>query len=103
VFGPDAATPEIYESVVKPLVPWAWGGGVGTMFAYGQTGSGKTYTVSGLERHVAETLMDGSLDGERKIHISVIELAGQTAFGRIVSCIRADGIVCTNKSPPQTC
>ncbi|AEO68342.1 uncharacterized protein THITE_2049700 [Thermothielavioides terrestris NRRL 8126] len=80
VFGPDAATPEIYESVVKPLVPWAWGGGVGTMFAYGQTGSGKTYTVSGLERHVAETLMDGSLDGERKIHISVIELAGQTAF-----------------------
>ncbi|KAJ4291274.1 hypothetical protein N0V88_006276 [Collariella sp. IMI 366227] len=50
------------------------------MFAYGQTGSGKTFTVSGLERHVAETLMDGSLDGERKIFISIVELAGQTAY-----------------------
>ncbi|KAL2021906.1 hypothetical protein VTK56DRAFT_6501 [Thermocarpiscus australiensis] len=80
VFGPDATTAAIYDSLVKPLVPWAWGGGVGTMFAYGQTGSGKTFTVSGLERHVAETLMDGSLEGERKIYISIIELAGQTAY-----------------------
>lgn len=52
------------------------------MFAYGQTGSGKTFTVSGLEEHVAETLMDGTLEGERKLCMSVIELAGQTAFGR---------------------
>jgi kinesin family protein 2/24 len=82
VFGPDATTADIYESLVKPLVPWAWGGGIGTMFAYGQTGSGKTFTVSGLEQLVAETLMDGSLDGERKIHICIIELAGQTAYGK---------------------
>ncbi|KAK3305967.1 P-loop containing nucleoside triphosphate hydrolase protein [Chaetomium strumarium] len=80
VFGPESTTAEIYESLVKPLVPWAWGGGVGTMFAYGQTGSGKTFTVSGLEKHVAETLMDGSLEGERKVYMSIIELAGQTAY-----------------------
>jgi kinesin family protein 2/24 len=86
VFGPDATTGEIYETMVKPLVPWAWGGGVGTMFAYGQTGSGKTFTVSGLERHVAETLLGGSLDGERKIYMSVIELAGQTAYGESYAC-----------------
>ncbi|GAB1317016.1 hypothetical protein MFIFM68171_07226 [Madurella fahalii] len=81
VFGPDATSAEVYGALVKPLVPWAWGGGIGTMFAYGQTGSGKTFTVSDLERHVAETLMDGSLDGERKIYISIIELAGQVANG----------------------
>ncbi|KAH6847763.1 P-loop containing nucleoside triphosphate hydrolase protein [Chaetomium sp. MPI-CAGE-AT-0009] len=80
LYGPDATTSQIYEELVKPLVPWAWGGGIATMFAYGQTASGKTMTVSGLERHVAETLMDGSLDGERKISMSIIELAGQTAY-----------------------
>lgn len=81
VFGPDSTTAEIYDSLVKPLVPWAWGGGIGTMFAYGQTASGKTLTVTGIEKLVAEDLMDGSLDGDRKISISIIELAGQTAYG----------------------
>ncbi|KAK3902481.1 kinesin-like protein Klp59C [Staphylotrichum tortipilum] len=80
VFGPDSTSSEIYESLVKPLVPWAWSGGVSTLFAYGQTGSGKTYTVSALERFVAETLMDGSMEGERLINVSIIELAGQTAY-----------------------
>ncbi|KAH6623175.1 P-loop containing nucleoside triphosphate hydrolase protein [Chaetomium tenue] len=80
MYGPDATTGHIYKDLVHPLVPWAWGGGVGTMFAYGQTASGKTLTVSGLQRHVAETLMDGSLEGERKISMSIIELAGQTAY-----------------------
>lgn len=81
MFGPDSTSAEIYESLVKPLVPWAWGGGVSTLFAYGQTGSGKTFTVSALERSVADTLMDGSLEGERTINVSIIELAGQTAYG----------------------
>ncbi|KAK0654159.1 P-loop containing nucleoside triphosphate hydrolase protein, partial [Cercophora samala] len=80
VFGPESTTKEIYNDIIQPLVPWAWGGGVSTMFAYGQTGSGKTFTVSGLEEYVAETLMDGGLEGERKLYMSVIELAGQTAF-----------------------
>ncbi|KAK0713351.1 P-loop containing nucleoside triphosphate hydrolase protein [Lasiosphaeria miniovina] len=79
VFGPDSTTNQIYESLVKPLVPWAWSGGVSTLFAYGQTGSGKTYTVSGLQRHVAGTLMGGAMEAERKVHICIIELAGQTA------------------------
>jgi kinesin family protein 2/24 len=82
LFGPDATTVEIYDALIKPLVPWAWGGGISTMFAYGQTGSGKTFTVSDLERRVAGALMDGSLEGERKIYISIIELAGQTAYGK---------------------
>ncbi|KAK4452242.1 kinesin-like protein Klp59C [Podospora aff. communis PSN243] len=80
VFGPESTTSEIYNELVQPLVPWAWGGGVGTLFAYGQTGSGKTFTVSGLERHIAETLMSGSLEGDRKINVCIIELAGQLAF-----------------------
>lgn len=82
LYGPAVTTSQIYDELVQPLVPWAWGGGIGTMFAYGQTSSGKTLTVSGLERHVADTLMDGSLEGERNISISIIELAGQTAFGK---------------------
>ncbi|KAK4166877.1 kinesin-like protein Klp59C [Cladorrhinum sp. PSN259] len=80
VFGSDSTTAQIYDSLVQPLIPWAWGGGVATLFAYGQTGSGKTFTVSGLERHVADTLLDGSLEGERSIYICIIELAGQTAY-----------------------
>ena len=82
VYGPSSDSAKIYQALVKPLVPWAWDGGVGTLFAYGQTGSGKTYTVSSLERDVAETLMDGSLEGQRDIYISIIELAGQTAYGK---------------------
>lgn len=58
---------------------WAWGGGVSTVFAYGQTGSGKTYTVSALERLVASTLTGGALEGRREMHVSIIELAGNTA------------------------
>ncbi|KAK3386173.1 P-loop containing nucleoside triphosphate hydrolase protein [Podospora didyma] len=80
VFGPYTSTSTIYKSLVQPLVPWAWGGGVGTLFSYGQTGSGKTFTVSGLERHVGDTLMSGTLEGERKVYMCIIELAGQTAY-----------------------
>ncbi|KAI8659679.1 Kinesin motor domain-containing protein [Fusarium sp. Ph1] len=80
VFGSDDTTEAIYKELVKPLVPWAWGGGVSTMFAYGQTGSGKTYTVSGLERLIAETLFLDEVEGTRSIFISIIELAGNSAF-----------------------
>ncbi|KAK4119150.1 P-loop containing nucleoside triphosphate hydrolase protein [Parathielavia appendiculata] len=80
VFGPEDSTADVYESVVKPIVPWAWGGGIATVFCYGQTASGKSYTTAGLEKCVAESLMGGSLDGERKIYISVVELAGRTAY-----------------------
>ncbi|KAF4450841.1 hypothetical protein F53441_6064 [Fusarium austroafricanum] len=81
VFNCDDTTEGIYQELVKPLVPWAWSGGVSTMFAYGQTGSGKTHTVSGLERLIAETLFLGDVEaqGTRNIFISIIELAGNSA------------------------
>ncbi|KAF6828757.1 diatom spindle kinesin 1 (kinesin motor domain containing protein) [Colletotrichum plurivorum] len=79
-YGPKSTSEEIYRDLVQPLVPWAWAGGISTMFAYGQTGSGKTFTVSAIEKLVAESLMRGDLDGERKVYACIIELAGQAAF-----------------------
>ncbi|KAL8288418.1 hypothetical protein RB597_000503 [Gaeumannomyces tritici] len=81
-FGPEDTTDAIYSSVVQQLVPWAWSGGVGTLFAYGQTSSGKTFTVSGLERLVARSLFDlgGATDGDRQIYASIVELAGNSAL-----------------------
>jgi kinesin family protein 2/24 len=62
------------------LVPFAWNGGIGTLFAYGQTGSGKTFTVSQLEKLVAMSLMDGSLEGQRQVYMTIIDLAGNSAY-----------------------
>lgn len=72
---------------MQPLVPWAWGGGIGTLFAYGQTGSGKTYTISHLEKLVIQSLMDGKLEGARNIYITIFELAGNTAHGKLAAQI----------------
>ncbi|KAM0505750.1 hypothetical protein ACHAP8_001982 [Fusarium lateritium] len=80
VFNSDDTTDDIYQELVEPLVPWAWGGGVSTMFAYGQTGSGKTHTVSGLERLITETLFSKGIHGKRNIYVSIIELAGNSTF-----------------------
>jgi Kinesin-like protein len=80
VFGPDRDTESIYEDLVQPLLPWIWQGHVGTLFAYGQTGSGKTYSVSGIERLIASALFDGTLEGQRRLHVSIFELAGNSAF-----------------------
>lgn len=65
---------------MKDLISFAWNGGIGTLFAYGQTGSGKTFTISRLEQLAIQTLLDGSLDGARKIYVTIIELAGNAAF-----------------------
>jgi kinesin family protein 2/24 len=81
VYCPEADTDSLYRDLVGPLVPYAWNGGVGTLFAYGQTGSGKTHTVGELEKLVASTLMDGGLEGPRNIHFCAFELAGNTAYG----------------------
>ncbi|KAH7152229.1 P-loop containing nucleoside triphosphate hydrolase protein [Dactylonectria estremocensis] len=79
VYDTDSNTEHIYQDVVKPLVPWAWNGGIGTLFAYGQTGSGKTYTISRLERLVADELLSGSFEGQRNVYVTIIELAGNAA------------------------
>ncbi|KAK7429402.1 hypothetical protein QQZ08_003994 [Neonectria magnoliae] len=81
IYQADAPTEDIYVDAVKPLVPWAWNGGIGTLFAYGQTGSGKTHTVSHMERLVADEMLGGSLDGERNVYVTIIELAGNAAHG----------------------
>ncbi|KAL4867264.1 P-loop containing nucleoside triphosphate hydrolase protein [Aspergillus spectabilis] len=79
-FGPEATTPEIYDEVVKPLLPWVQQGKIGTLFAYGQTGSGKTFTVSGLERLIASSMFEGDQASQRKIYICFVELAGNSAY-----------------------
>ncbi|PHH50498.1 Diatom spindle kinesin-1 [Ceratocystis fimbriata CBS 114723] len=79
-FGPDASTDRIYNEVVQSLLPWAWNGGIGTLFAYGQTGSGKTYTISRLEQLVANELMSGRLEGDRVVNVTIIELVGKNAY-----------------------
>ncbi|KAH7083997.1 P-loop containing nucleoside triphosphate hydrolase protein [Paraphoma chrysanthemicola] len=80
LYDSTSTTDEIYDDLVHDLVPFAWSGGIGTLFAYGQTGSGKTFTISRLEELVAETLMKGSLEGGRDIYMTFIELAGNAAF-----------------------
>ncbi|KAF1916479.1 P-loop containing nucleoside triphosphate hydrolase protein [Ampelomyces quisqualis] len=80
LFGSESTTEEIYEDLAADLVQFAWDGGIATLFAYGQTGSGKTFTISRLEELVAETLMNGSMKGEREIHMTMIDLAGNSAF-----------------------
>jgi kinesin family protein 2/24 len=81
VYGPQDVTDAIYDGLVAPLLPLAWGGGIGTLFAYGQTGSGKTFTVSGIEKIVARELMSGKFEGERTICVSMVELAGSLSHG----------------------
>ncbi|KAJ5971515.1 uncharacterized protein N7479_001433 [Penicillium vulpinum] len=66
--------------MLRPLLPFVWEGGIGTLFAFGQTGSGKTYTISEVERLLAETLFDGAWATQRKLHVSMFELAGNSAY-----------------------
>jgi len=85
-YGPQATTEQLYEQHIRKLVPWAWNGGVGTVFAYGQTGSGKTYTVSAIERLVAHELFSG-VEGERRVYLSIVELAGNAACGELTTTL----------------
>ncbi|KAK8931546.1 Diatom spindle kinesin-1 [Metarhizium anisopliae] len=78
-FTSQADTGEIYDSLVADLVAFASNGGVGTLFAYGQTGSGKTFTISQLEQLVAMSLMEGNDTSQRQVHMTIIDLAGNSA------------------------
>ncbi|KAJ5170016.1 uncharacterized protein N7500_002799 [Penicillium coprophilum] len=66
--------------MLEPLLPSVWGGGIGTLFAFGQTGSGKTHTISEMERLLPETLFDGAWSTQRKLFVSMFELAGNCAY-----------------------
>ncbi|WPG98227.1 P-loop containing nucleoside triphosphate hydrolase protein [Acrodontium crateriforme] len=79
VYRPGATTEEIYDSKISNMVSLAWNGGIGTLFAYGQTGSGKTYTISRIQQLVSESLME-SLEGQKHVSMSIIDLAGNSAF-----------------------
>lgn len=80
IFGTTSTTEKIYQDLIADLVPYAWNGGIGTLFAYGQTGSGKTFTISKVEELIAETIMSGDLLGDREVHMTIIDLAGNAAF-----------------------
>jgi kinesin family protein 2/24 len=80
LFNSQTTTEEIYKNLVWDLVPFAWNGGIGSIFTYGQTVSGKTFTVSRLEQLVAKSLMDGSLEGQRHVYITIVDLAGNLAY-----------------------
>jgi len=80
LFSAQASTEDIYDHLVAHLVPFVLEGNIGTLFAYGQTGSGKTFTVSRLEQLVVESLMDGRLGNQKQVYISIIELAGNSAY-----------------------
>lgn len=82
VYGPNQTSKDVYDGLVATLVPWAWGGGISTLFAYGQTGSGKTHSVSELEKLTAADLMNGNLEGNRDVYICAFELVGKEAFGK---------------------
>lgn len=80
LFGSESTTEEIYDSLVADLVPFAWEGGIATLFAYGQTGSGKTYTISRIQQLVAEAVMEGNFQGEREVYLTIIDIAGKATF-----------------------
>lgn len=80
MYGETATTETIYADLVVELVAFARQGGIGTLFAYGQTGSGKTFTTSQLQRLVAASLTKESVLAEQDIHVTIVDLAGNSAF-----------------------
>jgi kinesin family protein 2/24 len=102
VYGPNQTSEDVYGDLVAPLVPWAWGGGISTLFAYGQTGSGKTHSVSELEKLAAAELMNGKLEGSRDVYICAFELVGKEAFGNIPAVMLVIGAQMTPSKPMLT-
>ncbi|KAL4952388.1 P-loop containing nucleoside triphosphate hydrolase protein [Aspergillus filifer] len=78
-FHPPQSTEMIYNEIVKPLVPCALEGRVGTLFVSGHAGSGRNYTVKGLEKLIASSLFE-AVQPMQQIHISVVEVAGNSAY-----------------------
>lgn len=83
VFDEHAGNTEVYESVGRPLVLEAVGGGNATVCVYGQTGSGKTYTMSSFYNQASHDVFD--LSNERFaplpiVSLNFIELHGDTCY-----------------------
>jgi kinesin family member 2/24 len=81
VYGPEDNNERLFSDLVKPLADLAWNGGIGTFFAYGQTGSGKTFTVSAVEKLLANEFL--SKKSKKNIHVSIVELGStlNSAYG----------------------
>ena len=69
VFGEDADTTQVYDSVVKGIVSSVVSGLNGTIFAYGQTSSGKTYTMQG-----SGTIQEGASSAGGIVHMAAKDI-----------------------------
>lgn len=72
VFGEDADTPQVYESVAKGIVTSVVSGLNGTIFAYGQTSSGKTFTMQG-----SGSIQDGASSLGGVVHMAASDIFSQ--------------------------
>ena len=82
LFNDRTSGKDTHNSLVANLVAFAKDGGIGTLLAYGQTGSGKTFTINQLQELVVPALLaDASiLAGDFEIYITIVELAGNSAY-----------------------
>lgn len=85
LYDETSTTEEIYTDLIVDLVTFARQGGIGTLFAYGQTGSGKTFTVSELQRLAAISLTDEAERSEQDVYLTIVDLAGNSAFDLLES------------------
>lgn len=84
-FDEDSTTDKVYQYTAKPLVNYVCGGNGAraTVFAYGQTGSGKTFTMSGIQKMVADDIfailsdnVEGCSCDNTTISIAIFEIYG---------------------------
>ena len=83
VFDEHAGNTDVYESVGRPLVLEAVGGGNATVCVYGQTGSGKTFTMSSFYNQASRDVFDFSNERFAPLPIvslNFIELHGDTCY-----------------------
>ena len=70
---------DIYQFVLKPLIPMLLQDGIVTCFAYGQTGSGKTYTMNGIQEQVVNQLYE-LLANRYSVTMSFFEIYGGRCY-----------------------
>uniref|UniRef100_A0A6G1SG51 Kinesin-like protein n=2 Tax=Aceria tosichella TaxID=561515 RepID=A0A6G1SG51_9ACAR len=101
VFAQDAPQVNVYNAVVRPLIPQVLSGYNCAVFAYGQTGTGKTYTMegvrcengweadahSGIIPRAISQLFDSlrNHDSEYSVKVSFLELYNEDAYDLLSS------------------